>query len=81
MMNELNNNEKYCYLNISLPNDASCPGTINAGDMMLWGNNCIVIFYETFETSYSYTKIGKISNTENLKRCLGEGGVVVKFVQ
>lgn len=81
MMNELNNNEKYCYLNTSLLNDASCPGTINAGDMMLWGNNCIVIFYETFETSYSYTKIGKISNTEHLKRCLGEGGVVIKFVQ
>lgn len=78
-MRELNNNEKYYYLNTSLPTDDECPGTINAGDIMLWGDNCIVIFYKTFKTPYSYTKIGEISNTENLESCLGADSVVVKF--
>ena len=33
---------------------------------MLYGNNCLVVFYKSFETSYSYTKIGHIENFEDL---------------
>ena len=56
-MNELNGNEKYYYLSSSLPTAAYQPGTIHAGDLMLYGNNCVVLFYETFNSSYSYTPI------------------------
>ena len=52
-MNELNGNEKYHYLSSSLPTAAYQPGTIHAGDLMLYGNNCVVLFYKTFNTSYS----------------------------
>lgn len=34
-MNELNGNEKYYYLDSSLPTSSYRPGTINAGDIML----------------------------------------------
>lgn len=78
-MEELNGNEKYHYLSGNLPNSPANPGTINAGDIMLWGQNCVVLFYETFSTSYSYTKIGKVDNTTGLKEALGTGDVTVKF--
>lgn len=36
-MNDLNRNEKYCDLPQNLPTAASAPGTIRAGDIMLYG--------------------------------------------
>ena len=78
-MNELNGNEKYHYLSSSLPTDSYQPGTIHAGDLMLYGNNCVVLFYETFNTSYSYTRIGAIDNPSGLAAALGSGDVSVRF--
>ncbi len=78
-MNELNGNEKYHYLSSSLPTAAYQPGTIHAGDLMLYGNNCVVLFYETFNTSYSYTPIGSIDNPSGLAAALGSGNVSVRF--
>ncbi len=78
-MNELNGNEKYHYLSSSLPTDAYQPGTINAGDLMLYGNNCVVLFYETFNSSYSYTRLGAIDNPSGLAAALGSGDVSVRF--
>jgi hypothetical protein len=75
-MNELNGNEN---LSITLPTFASNPDTIHAGDLMLWGNNCIVIFYKTFKTSYSYTKIGSVNDVSDLEVTLGSGSVTIKF--
>ena len=78
-MNELNGNEKYHYLSTSLPTAAYQPGTIHAGDLMLYGNNCVVLFYETFNTSYSYTRLGAIDNPSGLASALGSGNVSVRF--
>ncbi len=74
-MSELNGNEKYVYLDNSLPNNPVNPGRINAGDVMLFGDNCLVIFYKSFDTSYSYTKIGHIDNLKDL----GSASISVKF--
>ena len=74
-MKELNGNEKYFYLDSSLPTNSYKPGHINAGDIMLYGDNCLVIFYKSFDTSYSYTKIGYINNLQDL----GNDNVLVKF--
>ena len=78
-MNELNGNEKYHYLSSSLPTAAYRPGTIHAGDLMLYGNNCVVLFYETFNSSYSYTRIGAIDDPSGLASALGSGNVSVRF--
>ena len=78
-MTELNGNEKYYYLNTTLPVNSERVGTIKKGDIMLYGNNCIVIFYESFNTSYSYTKIGYIENADNIKDALGSGSVNLTF--
>lgn len=78
-MNELNGNEKYHYLSSSLPTAAYQPGAIHAGDLMLYGNNCVVLFYETFNTSYSYTRIGSIDDPSGLSAALGSSNVSVRF--
>lgn len=43
-MEELNGNEKYAYLGEALPSAPQCPTQIHAGDIMLFGGNCLVIF-------------------------------------
>lgn len=74
-MTELNGNEYYSYLNFKLKSNSINIKTIKAGDVMLYGNNCLVIFYENFETTYSYTRIGHIDNIDNLKNDLKNGSV------
>ena len=74
-MNELNGNEKYVYLDRKLPVNPSNINKINAGDVMIYGNDCLVIFYKSFTSSYSYTKIGHIDNLPDL----GNDNVSVRF--
>lgn len=78
-MNELNGNEKYYYLSENLPVESIRPGIIRNGDLMLYGSSCVVLFYETFSSSYSYTRIGKIDNPFGLAAALGTGNVTLKF--
>ena len=75
-MSELNSNEKYCYIANTLPNNPKVPEKIEEGDVMLYGNNCIVLFYKSFATSYSYTKIGHIDNLPDLE----DKAITVKFI-
>jgi hypothetical protein len=78
-MIELNQNEKYVDLSGNLPTNASNPGTIQTGDLMLYGASTLVLFYKTFSTSYQYTKLGRIDDVEGLAAALGSGNVTVIF--
>lgn len=78
-MEELNGNEKHAQLPQALPADASRPGTIRNGDLMLYGSTTLVVFYETFESSYSYTRLGRIDDPAGLRQSLGRRGVRVVF--
>jgi len=78
-MADLNANEKHFDLPNSLPANSSNPGTIQVGDVMLYGSNTLVLFYKSFSTQYSYTRIGRIDNTSGLTAALGSGNVMVKF--
>ncbi|MGA7950308.1 MAG: cyclophilin-like fold protein [Thiobacillaceae bacterium] len=78
-MTELNGNEKYYHLSTRLPTDAISPGTIQNGDLMLCGNNSLVLFYKTFETTYSYTRLGRIDDPSGLADAVGKGKASVTF--
>lgn len=78
-MSELNGNEKYYYFSDSLPADAKKPSKINAGDIMLYGDDCLVLFYKSFSTSYSYTSLGYVEDVDGLAKALGSGSVKVTF--
>lgn len=78
-MAELNGNEKYFDLSKILPTSPSNPGTIRNGDLMLYGSRTLVLFYNSFSTSYSYTNLGRIENIAGLAEALGSGTATVTF--
>ena len=78
-MTELNGNEKYYDFPNNLPTNSSNPGTIKNGDLMLYGSKTLVLFYKTFSTSYSYTKLGTIDDITGLTIALSPGNVTITF--
>lgn len=78
-MIELNGNEKYADLKGPIPTNASNPGKISIGDILLYGDQTLVVFYKSFSTPYSYTNIGKIDDVAGLAVALGSGNVTIKF--
>lgn len=78
-MADLNSNEKHAELPKSLPTNASRPGTIRNGDLMLYGSRTLVVFYLTFDSSYSYTRLGRVDDPAGLAQALGRREVRITF--
>lgn len=79
MMKELNGNEKFADLPHALPASQVRPNILREGELMLYGSHTLVLFYETFRTSHSYTAIGKIIAPESLKKVVGDKNIEVYF--
>lgn len=78
-MTDLNANEKEFNLSEALPANPSRPGTLRHGDLMLWGANTVVVFYLTFDSPYSYTRLGRVDDPTGLAQALGPNSVQVSF--
>lgn len=78
-MSELNGNEKHASLPNALPANATRPGTVRNGDLMLYGTDTLVVFYVTFHSSFSYTPLGRVEDPADLPQALGRRGVRVVF--
>ena len=78
-MADLNGNEKHAELPKALPVHASRPGTIRQGDLMLYGASTLVVFYLTFDSSYSYTRLGRVDDPAGLVQALGQRAVQINF--
>lgn len=78
-MPDLNGNEKHVRLPRSLPANPLRPGTIRTGDVMLYGNDTLVVFYKTFPSIYSYTRIGSVAPVDGLVQALGPGSQRIVF--
>lgn len=78
-MADLNSNEKHAELPKALPTNASRPGTIRNGDLMLYGSTTLVAFYLTFDSSYSYTRLGRVDDPAGLAQALGRRDVRILF--
>ena len=80
-MNELNGNEKYYYFDTSFSTNTENIGMIQNGDLMIYGNNCLVLFYDSFSTPYRYTRVGHVENAENLASILGNSAITLTLEQ
>lgn len=78
-MKELNGNEKYHFFDAEFPTDEKSPGEILAGDIMLYGSDCLVTFYKSHSTSYQYTPVGKIENASGFAEAVGSGTVTITY--
>lgn len=76
-MKELNGNEKYHFFDTEFPVNEKSLGKISAGDIMLYGPDCLVTFYKSHSTSYSYTPVGKIENASGFAKAVGSGNVTI----
>ncbi|MGL4412582.1 MAG: cyclophilin-like fold protein [Bacteroidales bacterium] len=78
-MSDYGSNEKVATIT-SLPTNLYNPSRIEVGDIMLWGSSSLVLFYDNFPTSYSYSRIGKIDDVEGLRELLNNReSVTVRF--
>lgn len=78
-MKELNGNEKYFHFSQNLPTNSSNPKTIHSGDLMIWNSYSLVLFYKTFSSNYSYTKLGYIKDAQGLKEAVGLKDINITF--
>lgn len=81
VMDDMNGNEKYYFFSDQLPTSPETPGQLSSGDLMLYGNDCLVLFYESFSSSYRYTKLGYLEQTDGLKEALSGNHVKVLISQ
>ena len=66
----------------NIPSDAQSIERVEAGDLMLFGNDCLVLFYESFSTSYTYTRLGKIQNIDSFLEVISQhNSIDVTFYQ
>ncbi|GLH36172.1 hypothetical protein RS1P1_04560 [Pseudomonas moraviensis] len=78
-MVDLHRNEKYATVQPPLPTQPYRPGTIHTGDFLLYGDDTLVVFYKTFDSSYRYSRLGRIDRPQGLAEALGRGDVRVTF--
>ena len=79
-MSELNGNEKYWYFDEDFPTDPSVIEEIRAGDLMLYGSDCLVLFYQDRQNDgYAYTRLGRIENTEGLAKAVGARNITLRW--
>ena len=78
-MDELNGNEKFFFFSEKFPANSEHVRNIRAGDLMLYGSDCLVLFYKSFSTSYSYTRLGYMEDAAGLAEALGSGSAEVTF--
>lgn len=78
-MEDLHDNEKFYYFSDGFDTSDEKLEEVHEGDLLIYDSKCLVLFYESFETNYRYTLLGKITDVDGLKEALGSGTAVISF--
>ncbi|MCY1585462.1 cyclophilin-like fold protein [Staphylococcus pettenkoferi] len=78
-MQDLNNNEKYYNFSQTFSAKPKNINNIHKGDIMLYQDNCLVIFYDDFETNIQYTPIGKVDDINKIEMFSHQQEIKVAF--
>ena len=78
-MADVNGNEKFFLFDQTFPTEEIRPGQIHSGDLMLYGDSGLVLFYKDFSSFYSYTRLGRMEDANGLEQILGKGATRVVF--
>lgn len=78
-MEELNGNEKYHYFDTKFPAIETSPKKIQAGEIKLYGPDCLVVFYKAHTTSYPYTSVGYVEDVPGFVNAVGDGDIKITF--
>lgn len=80
-MSELGGNEKYAFGDATYSTaGASVASPIEAGDLMLYEDDCVVLFYGTHDNAlYSYVPLAKVDDPSGLAEAAGTGAATVAF--
>lgn len=78
---ELNGNEKYAQLDAPLSTAGEqVPDTIEAGDIMLYSGDDVVLFYESHANGvWPYVPLARIDDASGLAQAVGSGDVTVTY--
>ena len=69
--------EKYYYMQEHITVNPVKVTNIHTGDLMIFRDDCIVLFYNDFTSEYTYTKLGRVTNLEGFVEALGTGDLRV----
>lgn len=78
-MSDMNENEKYYEFEKPFINTPSSVNRIKTGDIMLWDDNTLVLFYKGIMSTSEYTVIGHILDVDGLVSAVGKDSVDVHF--
>ncbi|MFV0481787.1 MAG: cyclophilin-like fold protein [Campylobacteraceae bacterium] len=78
-MDEHGGFEKNYRLGKRLSGSSLSPDIIREGDLMIWSQSVLVLFYKEHSTFYSYIPLGRIDDTKRLEKALGRSSIKVKF--
>ena len=78
-MADVNGNEKFFLFDQTFPTEEIRPGQIHSGDLMLYGDSGLVLFYKDFSSFYSYTRLGRMEDANGLEQILGKGATRVVY--
>ena len=67
------------YIEYKLDKNETIPKELNAGDILLEGNNKIVLVIATNSNKNKYTKLASIDNPDNLELILGINEKPIRF--
>jgi len=79
-MVDLNGSEKYHTLKQPLPVKIEPVDKVRLGDILLFQDRYLAVFYKTIDPVKRYSIVGKIDNPEELQKAVGTGSITASLI-